>query len=48
MVDDCDDGPDVERTPEERLKAVLRRDDINEGTREAARRALEARQEGEL
>lgn len=40
--------PDVRRTPEERLKAVLRRDDINEGTRVVARRALKRRQEGLL
>jgi len=43
-----DTEPDIERTAEERLKAVLRRDDLNEKTRRVAKRALQVRQEGSL
>jgi len=48
MSTDNDTDPSLERTPEEKLKALLRRDDISEQTREIARRDLERRQEGSL
>jgi hypothetical protein len=40
-----EDDPDLERTPEEKLKALLRRDDLSDRTRAAAEEALRRRQE---
>jgi hypothetical protein len=37
---------DAERTPEEKLRAVVRNDKYNEKTRQLARRLLKRRQEG--
>ena len=48
MSTDNDADPTLERTPEEKLKALLRRDDISDKTRAVARRDLERRQEGSL
>lgn len=43
-----EDDDILEPTREERLKDVLRRDDIRPGTRRVAERALERLQEGSL
>jgi hypothetical protein len=48
MSETEDSDPSLERTPEEKLKALLRRDGINDETRRVAREALKRRQEGSL
>jgi hypothetical protein len=40
--------PELERSPEEKLKALLRRDNISEESRRVARRSLARRQEDSL
>lgn len=48
MSTDNTTDPDLSRSPEEKLKALLRRDNISDETRRVAERALKARQEGSL
>ena len=48
MSTDNDTEPSLERTPEEKMKALLRRTDISEETQRVAKRSLKRRQEGSL
>jgi hypothetical protein len=45
---DSDDGPDLTRTREEKLKSLAQRESVSERTRELAKRALKRVQEGSL